>query len=100
MKRSTILVVPISAVGHVNACRGTTLPLLKRGHRVIFVVEQPYSGTLKAFGFEEHVFTVQQGEDNVRDYLFSWNKKIALCNSGILLVAILTFCNRPLCFVQ
>lgn len=59
MKGYTILVVPISAVGHVNACRATTLELLKRGNRVVFLVEQPYSGSLQEYGFEEHIYCVE-----------------------------------------
>ena len=43
-------------MGHVNACAGTTAPLLKRGHRVIFMVDQNFTGKLAPLGFEEHVY--------------------------------------------
>lgn len=59
MKRLTILVVPLSAVGHVNACVGTTLPLLKRGHRVVFFLDETYRGKVKDKGFEEYIFTLE-----------------------------------------
>ena len=62
MCQSTILVVPISAVGHVNACVGTLKPLLQLDYRVIFVVEKAFRGKLEPFGFEEFIFEVNQHE--------------------------------------
>lgn len=58
MKQLTILVAPVSAVGHVNACIGTTLPLLRRGHRVVFFLDEPYRGKLLSKGFEEYIYTL------------------------------------------
>lgn len=59
MRRLTILVTPIDCVGHVNACAGSTAPLLKRGHRVIFVVEKAFKGKLATLGFEEDTYELQ-----------------------------------------
>ena len=55
-KKLTILVSSVSAVGHVNACSGALTPFLRRGHRVVFVVEEAYRGRLTALGFEEIVY--------------------------------------------
>lgn len=66
MKQLTILVCPINAVGHVNACIGTTSSLVKRGHRVIFVVESNWSGKLTGpHGVIEHLYTgpLQMGKN-------------------------------------
>ena len=59
MKPLTILVTPIDFVGHVNACIGATLPLLHRGHRVIFLVEKAFQGKLSSHGFEEDIYELQ-----------------------------------------
>ncbi|XP_046909104.2 uncharacterized protein LOC124490619 [Dermatophagoides farinae] len=71
MKNQTkrILVTPINAVGHVNACTGVALPLLRRGHRVAFFVETPYSGKLKSYGFEEFLFEpFKEPGENVEEF--------------------------------
>lgn len=54
----SILVCPVNAVGHINACIGTTSALLRRGHRVAFVVEEAWSGKLSPLGIKEYLFTV------------------------------------------
>lgn len=59
MKRLTFLVTPICAVGHVNACIGTTLPLLKRGHRVVFFLDETYRGKARDKGFEEFIYSLE-----------------------------------------
>ena len=53
-----ILVVPVLAVGHVNACAGVSLPLLKRGHRVAFFLEKQFAGKISQLGFEEIVYEI------------------------------------------
>lgn len=52
----TFLVVSVTAVGHVTACRGAARPLLARGHRVVFVTNGDWAGKLKSDGFEEYIF--------------------------------------------
>ena len=64
MRQLTILVAPISAVGHVNACVGTTLPLLERGHRVVFFIDEPFRGKLADKGFEEFIYTLDNQKKN------------------------------------
>lgn len=59
MKKLTILVTPIDCIGHVNSCIGSTTPLLKRGHRVIFLTEKLFEGKLSALGFEEEVYQLK-----------------------------------------
>jgi UDP:flavonoid glycosyltransferase YjiC (YdhE family) len=51
----TIVFFPESAYGPTNNCVGIGDVLRKRGHRVVFVVEESFTGTLEAKGFEERV---------------------------------------------
>ena len=53
----TILVVPVNAVGHTNACAGATRSLLSRGHRVVFLLEEAFRSRLISLGFEEFIYT-------------------------------------------
>ncbi|KAJ6217060.1 hypothetical protein RDWZM_008217 [Blomia tropicalis] len=63
MKSLTILATPINAVGHVNAVSGALKPLLARGHRVIFVMEEAFEGKLSLLGFEEEIFRMEKDKD-------------------------------------
>jgi len=54
-KKLTILIAPVSAVGHMNACIGLAEVLVSRGHKVVFVVDKPYEGKLVSYGFEEEI---------------------------------------------
>ncbi|MEO5885156.1 MAG: nucleotide disphospho-sugar-binding domain-containing protein, partial [Candidatus Limnocylindrales bacterium] len=49
----TIVFFPESAFGPTNNCVGIGNVLRERGHRVVFVVEESFTGTLEAKGFEE-----------------------------------------------
>jgi UDP:flavonoid glycosyltransferase YjiC (YdhE family) len=51
--RGTILFFPEGAYGPTNNCIGIGSILKARGHRVVFVVEESFAGTLEARGFEE-----------------------------------------------
>ncbi|MEX1172929.1 MAG: nucleotide disphospho-sugar-binding domain-containing protein [Chloroflexota bacterium] len=51
----TIVFFPESAYGPTNNCVGIGTVLRERGHRVVFVVEESFTGTLEAKGFEERV---------------------------------------------
>ena len=51
----TIVFFPESAYGPTNNCVGIGDVLRKRGHRVVFIVEESFTGTLEAKGFEERV---------------------------------------------
>ena len=49
----TIVFFPEGAFGPTNNCIGIGNVLRARGHRVVFVVEESFAGTLEAKGFEE-----------------------------------------------
>ena len=49
----TVVFFPEGAFGPTNNCVGIGRVLLERGHRVVFVVEESFAGTLEAQGFEE-----------------------------------------------
>jgi MGT family glycosyltransferase len=50
---STIVFFPEGAFGPTNNCVGIGDVLRNRGHRVVFIVEESFAGTLEAQGFEE-----------------------------------------------
>ncbi len=49
----TVVFFPEGAYGPTNNCVGIGDVLRRRGHRVIFVVEESFAGRLEAYGFEE-----------------------------------------------
>jgi MGT family glycosyltransferase len=49
----TIAFFPEGAFGPTNNCIGIGNVLRRRGHRVVFIVEESFAGTLEAQGFEE-----------------------------------------------
>jgi UDP:flavonoid glycosyltransferase YjiC (YdhE family) len=51
----TIVFFPEGAYGPTNNCVGIGSILRERGHRVVFVVEESFAGTLEAKGFEERL---------------------------------------------
>ena len=51
----TIVFFPESAFGPTNNCIGIGNVLRERGDRVVFVVEESFTGTLEAKGFEERL---------------------------------------------
>src|SRR5678815_4293380 len=52
---STIVFFPEGAYGPTNNCVGIGQVLVERGHRVVFVVEESFAGSLEAQGFEERL---------------------------------------------
>jgi MGT family glycosyltransferase len=52
---STIVFFPEGAFGPTNNCVGIGELLRRRGHRVVFVVEESFAGTLEQKGFEERL---------------------------------------------
>jgi MGT family glycosyltransferase len=52
---STVLFFPEGAFGPTNNCIGIGDVLRDRGHRVVFLVEESFAGTLEARGFEERL---------------------------------------------
>src|SRR6185295_1767987 len=59
MSRKTIIFFPEGAFGPTNNCVGIGSVLRDRGHRVVFVVEASFAGTLEARGFEEALMRLQ-----------------------------------------
>jgi UDP:flavonoid glycosyltransferase YjiC (YdhE family) len=51
----TIVFFPEGAFGPTNNCVGIGNVLRGRGHRVVFIVEESFAGTLEAKGFEERL---------------------------------------------
>jgi MGT family glycosyltransferase len=52
---STIVFFPEGAFGPTNNCVGIGDILRRRGHRVVFIVEESFAGTLEEKGFEERL---------------------------------------------
>jgi MGT family glycosyltransferase len=52
---STIVFFPEGAYGPTNNCVGIGQVLRERGHRVVFIVEESFAGTLESQGFEERL---------------------------------------------
>jgi MGT family glycosyltransferase len=52
---ATIAFFPEGAYGPTNNCVGIGDVLRKRGHRVVFIVEESFAGNLEAKGFEERL---------------------------------------------
>ena len=55
MDRRTIVFFPEGAHGPTNNCVGIGEILRARGHRVVFIVEESFAGTLETKGFEERL---------------------------------------------
>jgi MGT family glycosyltransferase len=52
---ATVVFFPEGAYGPTNNCVGIADVLLRRGHRIVFIVEESFAGTLEAKGFEERL---------------------------------------------
>jgi MGT family glycosyltransferase len=52
---ATIVFFPEGAFGPTNNCVGIGDVLRRRGHRVVFIVEESFAGSLEAKGFEERL---------------------------------------------
>ena len=55
MAHATVVFFPEGAYGPTNNCVGIGQVLRDRGHRVVFIVEESFAGTLEAQGFEERL---------------------------------------------
>jgi MGT family glycosyltransferase len=54
-RQSTIVFFPEGAYGPTNNCVGIGQVLRDEGHRVVFVIEESFAGSLQAQGFEERL---------------------------------------------
>ncbi|HEU5206859.1 MAG TPA: nucleotide disphospho-sugar-binding domain-containing protein [Gaiellaceae bacterium] len=52
---ATVVFFPEGAYGPTNNCVGIGQVLVERGHRVVFVIEESFAGSLEAQGFEERL---------------------------------------------
>ncbi len=59
----TIVFFPEGAYGPTNNCVGIGRVLRERGHRIVFVVEESFAGTLEAQGFEERLMRLGPAPD-------------------------------------
>jgi MGT family glycosyltransferase len=57
--RPTVVFFPEGAYGPTNNCVGIGQVLLRRGARVVFVIEESFAGTLEAQGFEEALMRLE-----------------------------------------
>ncbi len=55
MSAKTVVFFPEGAFGPTNNCVGIGEQLKARGHRVVFILEESFAGTLEARGFEERL---------------------------------------------
>ena len=55
MSAKTVVFFPEGAFGPTNNCVGLGEQLKARGHRVVFIIEESFAGTLEARGFEERL---------------------------------------------
>ncbi|MDX6495429.1 MAG: hypothetical protein QOE17_1415, partial [Gaiellales bacterium] len=55
MSAKTVVFFPEGAFGPTNNCVGIGEQLKARGHRVVFIIEESFAGTLEARGFEERL---------------------------------------------
>jgi MGT family glycosyltransferase len=54
-ERKTVVFFPEGAFGPTNNCVGIGEVLRRQGHRVVFVIEESFAGTLEEKGFEERL---------------------------------------------
>jgi MGT family glycosyltransferase len=66
-QRRTFVFFPESAYGPTNNCVGIGDVLRGRGHRVVFIVEESFVGTLEAKGFEERLMRLTPPSDAEED---------------------------------
>jgi MGT family glycosyltransferase len=63
----TILFFPEGAYGPTNNCVGIGDVLRRRGHRVVFVIEESFAGTLEEKGFEERLMRLAPPPETEED---------------------------------
>jgi MGT family glycosyltransferase len=73
----TIVFFPEGAYGPTNNCVGIGDVLRRRGHRIVFVIEESFKGTLEAKGFEERLLRLQPPTDGDEDPGQFWKDFIA-----------------------
>ena len=64
---ATVVFFPESAYGPTNNCIGIGDVLRRRGHRVVFIVEQSFQGALEEKGFEERLMRLTPPAESAED---------------------------------
>jgi MGT family glycosyltransferase len=64
---STIVFFPEGAYGPTNNCTGIGDVLRRRGHRVVFIIEESFAGALEEKGFEERLMRLGPPADADED---------------------------------
>jgi MGT family glycosyltransferase len=64
---ATIVFFPESAYGPTNNCIGIGDVLRRRGHRVVFIVEESFAGALEQKGFEERLMRLTPPAEQEED---------------------------------
>ncbi|MET0957666.1 MAG: glycosyl transferase, partial [Solirubrobacterales bacterium] len=64
---ATIAFFPESAYGPTNNCVGIGDVLRRRGHRVVFIAEESFEGTLAEKGFEERLMRLTPPSEEAED---------------------------------
>ena len=64
------IVFPEGAYGPTNNCVGIGDLLRRRGHRVVFIVEESFAGTLEAKGFEERLTPPAEAEEDPGQFTY------------------------------
>ena len=64
---ATIAFFPESAYGPTNNCVGIGDVLRRRGHRVVFIAEESFEGTLAEKGFEERLMRLTPPPEEAED---------------------------------
>src|SRR4051794_5258714 len=64
---ATIVFFPESAYGPTNNCIGIGDVLRRRGHRVVFIVEESFAGALEEKGFEERLMRLTPPAEQEED---------------------------------
>ena len=59
----TFVFFPESAYGPTNNCLGIGDVLRRRGHRVVFILEESFKGSLEAKGMEERLMRLTEPGD-------------------------------------
>src|SRR4051794_9617410 len=67
MAARTFVFFPEGAYGPTNNCVGIGDVLLRRGHRVVFIAEESFAGTLEEKGFEERLMRLTPPSDADED---------------------------------
>jgi UDP:flavonoid glycosyltransferase YjiC (YdhE family) len=69
----TVVFSPEGAFGPTYNCVGIANVLRTHGHRVVFVVEESFAGTLEAKGFEERLMRLQAPQEVPEEPGQFWN---------------------------